>query len=288
MKKILSLIITIVFTTLLACISVLAIVNQSEDFYVADYANILASDTKNDIIGYNGALEYQCKGAQVVVVTIESLGGNLDSEEYAHQLFNDWGVGAAVENNGMLLLLVTEEKKGWLALGAGLTDLSGEEINAWLDEYFWVYVDADKHDEGVNSIFMRILEFYDEYYGSHVIASHPDYVAPSYTQPLQPVYTPEPVSPQDVLLSVHHERVLWITCICVGAVGFIFWFIAPFMSRYYTNSIAESAPVPRHYAFWHWLAGTGGFGGGLGSGGFGGGSGSGGGGSSGGGGGGRK
>ena len=192
MKKIVSMLIAVAFIAALACMPVLAVVSQSDDFYVADYAHVLKPKTKDDIIGYNGALEYQCDGAQVVVVTIEYLDSNLDSEEYANQLFNDWQVGASGENNGMLLLLVTQEKRGWLAVGAGLNSLSARETNAWLDDYFWDYVDEDMHDEAVNSMFMRILEFYDEHYDARVIASHPDYVAPSYTQP--PVEQPRPTS----------------------------------------------------------------------------------------------
>ena len=289
MKKIFSLLIATVLIATLMCAPVLALVSQSEDFYVADYANVLTSETKDDIIGYNGALEYQCKGAQVVVVTIESLDGGLESEEYAHQLFNDWSVGAAGEDNGMLLLLVTEEKRGWLALGAGFTDLSNEEINSWLDEYFWTHVDEGRYDEGVNSIFTRILEFYDEYYDSRVIASHPGYVAPSYTQAPQPIYTPAPVQPQDVQPeetngAPSHGRVLWVVYAAVGLVGFIFWFIAPF------KAMSQTESDPKKNTLWsRWLTFTGfGVGGGGNSGGgFGGGSGSGGGGSSGGGGGGR-
>ena len=78
--------------------------------------------TEQMIIDYNGALEYHCQGAQVVVVTVDYLDG-MYSDAYAYQLFNDWGVGSSEYNNGMLLLLAVQENKAWLAYGLGLTSV---------------------------------------------------------------------------------------------------------------------------------------------------------------------
>ena len=89
-------------------VSAFAVVDQSESFYGADYSNVLSNDTEQMIINYNGSLEQQCQGAQIVVVTVDYLDG-MYSDEYAYQLFNDWGVGSADYNNGMLLLLAIQE-----------------------------------------------------------------------------------------------------------------------------------------------------------------------------------
>ena len=83
-----------------------ALVEQSADFFVADYANVLTEVTRQDIISANIDLEQECSGAQIVIVTIEYLNG-VPSDEYATKLFNDWEVGSREANNGMLLLLVT-------------------------------------------------------------------------------------------------------------------------------------------------------------------------------------
>jgi uncharacterized protein len=92
-----------------------AVVEQSDAYYVADYAGVLSYEIEQKIISSNIDLEQKCKGAQIVVVTVQYLEG-IPSDEYAMQLFNDWGVGSKTENNGMLLLLSTEEKKGWLTV----------------------------------------------------------------------------------------------------------------------------------------------------------------------------
>ena len=121
MKKFFSLTLAL-FLCLSMGVSAFAVVDQSESFYVADYSNVLSNDTEQMIINYNGSLEQQCQGAQIVVVTVDYLDG-MYSDEYAYQLFNDWGVGSAEYNNGMLLLLAIQENKAWLAYGLGLNSL---------------------------------------------------------------------------------------------------------------------------------------------------------------------
>ena len=160
---------------LIICLSVLspafAVVSQSDSFYVADYANVLDSSTEQEIINYNGALETQCQGAQIVVVTVDYLDG-MNCDEYAYQLFNDWGVGSQSENNGMLLLLAVQENKAWLAYGLGLnSDLSSTEVDNLLDEYFWDKFDAAKYDDAVTSLFNALLKWYDTKYSSNVVNS---------------------------------------------------------------------------------------------------------------------
>ncbi|MGI5936196.1 MAG: TPM domain-containing protein [Oscillospiraceae bacterium] len=175
MKKTAALPLTIVLILSLLCGPALAVVPASEEFYVADYADVLSNVTEELIINYNGALEHQCKGAQIVVVTVNYLDG-MYSDEYANQLFNDWGVGSAEENNGLLLLLAVGENKAWLTVGAGLTgNLTESKVSNMLDEYFWPDFDAGEYDTAVSTLFMQLLYWFDGYYGSNVVASNPDY-----------------------------------------------------------------------------------------------------------------
>ena len=152
-------------------VSAFAVVDQSESFYVADYSNVLSNDTEQMIINYNGALEQQCQGAQIVVVTVDYLDG-MYSDEYAYQLFNDWGVGSADYNNGMLLLLAIQENKAWLAYGLGLSSLiDGDQVDSLLDKYFWKDFDRGNYDEAVTSLFNALLAWYDEQYDAQVVQS---------------------------------------------------------------------------------------------------------------------
>lgn len=148
-----------------------AIVEQSESFYAADYANVLSRSTEEMIVNYNGALEQQCQGAQIVVVTVDYLDG-LSSDAYAYQLFNSWGVGSSEYNNGMLLLLAVQEGKAWLAYGLGLNSvLSSQSVDDMLDEYFWTDFDNGDYDSAVTKLFNALLKWYDDEYSSSVASA---------------------------------------------------------------------------------------------------------------------
>lgn len=160
------------FAALILCFSLaipaFALVGQSDSFYCADYAKVLSDDTEQMIIYFNGALEAQCQGAQIVVVTVDYLEG-MYCDDYAYQLFNDWGVGSGQYNNGMLLLLAVEENKAWLAYGLGFNSkLSTGEVDNMLDRYFWEDFDAGKYDSAVTKLFGALLRWYDGIYGTNI------------------------------------------------------------------------------------------------------------------------
>lgn len=164
------------------CTGAYALVSPSDEFYVTDSANVLSNETEQMIINYNGALEQQCSGAQIVVVTVDYLGG-MYCDEYAYQLFNDWGVGSSEYNNGMLLLLAVQENKAWLAYGLGLNSLiSSSEVDDMLDEYFWDDFDDGNYDEAVTALFKALLSWYDEHYDSST-ASAGQVQSGTYSQP---------------------------------------------------------------------------------------------------------
>ena len=144
----------------------LALVTQSEDYYVTDSAGVLSEATRRYIIEHNEGLEHLCDGAQVVVVTIDYLRDGMFADEVAMQLFNEWEVGNREANNGMLLLLVSAERKGWLIVGAGITNVwTGSKIEQFLNEHFWPDVDAGNYDIAVRTTFDKLLEWYAESYG---------------------------------------------------------------------------------------------------------------------------
>lgn len=170
MKKILSFLFALCLCLSIS-VSAFAVVGQSDSFYVADYSNVLSNETEQMIINYNGSLEQQCQGAQIVVVTVDYLDG-MHSDEYAYQLFNDWGVGSADYNNGMLLLLAVQENKAWLAYGLGLNSLiDSDQVDSLLDQYFWKDFDRGNYDEAVTSLFKALLVWYDEQYDAQVVQS---------------------------------------------------------------------------------------------------------------------
>ena len=190
MKKLLttSLVIILLISALMPI--AFALVAPSEDFYVTDDAGVLTEQTKYDIIDANLDMEEKCQGAQIVIVTIEYLGG-MYADEYANQLFNDWGVGSREANNGMLLLLVTEEKKGGIVTGDGISGAFTDSMKStYLDSHFWPEVDAGNYDLAVRNICEVLFSWFADYYG--VNQDRYDYtpVQPTVGYVVQEVYPP--------------------------------------------------------------------------------------------------
>jgi uncharacterized protein len=171
MKKTrLSLLLSLLMIAAILCVPAHAVVDQSSSFYVADYANVLSEDTENSIINYNGALEQQCDGAQIVVVTVQYLDG-MTSSEYAMKLFNDWGIGSSQYNNGVLILLATQENKYYVQYGTGLSGTSFEsEVGGKMDAFEKSF-DAGEYDKAVSTLFSDMMDWFDSQYGSAVASS---------------------------------------------------------------------------------------------------------------------
>ena len=152
------------------------------EFYVRDTADVLSADTESTVAAYNAVLENACDGAQLVVVTVPYL--DEDADIAATKLMNDWGVGSSSQSNGMLLLLVTNERRGWLALGAGIDDdFTQDMAEEYLEDYFWPDVDRDRFDDAVQSLTSHLYDAYLELYGVQDYQGYQDYQSGYYPAP---------------------------------------------------------------------------------------------------------
>lgn len=85
---------------------------------VVDEAGILSPQVETEISAQLAAHE-QSTTNQIVVVTLQSLQG-YDVADYANQLFRHWGLGQKGRNNGVLLIVVPNERKLRIEVGYGL------------------------------------------------------------------------------------------------------------------------------------------------------------------------
>ena len=128
---------------------------SDEGAYALDKSGVLSAETKNHIALYNQYLEESC-GAQICVVTIPTMDyvGYDDIENYAYDLFNAWGIGDKDEDNGVLLLLVTDDELCWCLQGEGLEDtLSSSAISDILTENMQDDFYAGEFDSGTKKTF---------------------------------------------------------------------------------------------------------------------------------------
>ena len=139
---------------------------SDEGAYALDKSGVLSSETEDHIARYNQYLAESC-GAQICVVTIPTMDyvGYDDIENYAYDLFNAWGIGDKDEENGVLLLLVTDDELCRCLQGEGLEDtLSSSAISDILTENMQDDFYAGEFDSGTqktfDALYRRICAIY--------------------------------------------------------------------------------------------------------------------------------
>lgn len=155
-RRWLALLLAIGCFVLLAC-PVSAVVAPNDDFYVYDGASVLSEETEQYILTHSVELERKT-GAQIVVVTIPSLEGRA-LEEYATDLFRQWGIGDAEKDNGLLLLCSVGDRQFRVEVGYGLEgDLPDGKTGRMQDAYIIPLLKEDKFDEGIKNGYTAFLQ----------------------------------------------------------------------------------------------------------------------------------
>ena len=156
-RKILALLAAVCCLWALACPVSAEVVSPTSDFYVYDGAQVLSGATEQYILTTNRELE-QKTGAQIVVVTIPSLEGQ-SLEEYATELFRQWGIGDKEKNNGVLLLCAVEDRQFRVEVGYGLEgDLPDGKTGRMQDTYIIPLLKEDKFDVGIQNGYSAFLQ----------------------------------------------------------------------------------------------------------------------------------
>ena len=252
-KRILSLLLAVLIIASLAISASALLLEQSGDYYVADYANVLSAATKEKIISSNAddnGLEVLCDGAQIVVVTVKYSDG-MYSDEYAAQVFNDWQVGDQNKNNGMLLLLITEEKKGWLEVGAGIRSYwTGSRIDDHLDEYFWDDVDAGRYDTAVNKLLEPLFSWYADEYKITNNTVNTEKQENNHNPIPAPQEPPAPPPRTFGLLNLLFSKSFWLIIVIFFAI--VLMNISGDKYRYRTYYRERGIPMPR-YHWWYMM-----------------------------------
>lgn len=136
---------------------------SSYDFYVYDEAGIIDKDTESYIVDINKEL-YNKTGAQIVVATVNSL-DDMDINYYATALYEKWKIGSQEYDNGMLLLIVPDNRELWIEVGYGLEGpFPDSKVKRIIDDYILPYFAEERFSDGVLSGFNQILVGLEEEY----------------------------------------------------------------------------------------------------------------------------
>lgn len=120
-KKKVAVVISAIFLTVqILTFSVFAgvIPEPTSVFFVNDYADILTENDRENM-QQQGEKLYKACGAQVVVVTVNDMGGD-SLENYSLALARSWGIGSKENDDGVLLLLSVSERQVRIEVGEGL------------------------------------------------------------------------------------------------------------------------------------------------------------------------
>jgi uncharacterized protein len=86
--------------------------------YVNDFAGVLSAPAKEKLTALCAEVDRKAQ-AQIAVVTISSLGGE-PIEQFSIDLATQWGIGPKQQARGVLILLVTNDRKYRVEVGYGL------------------------------------------------------------------------------------------------------------------------------------------------------------------------
>lgn len=155
--------------------------------YVYDNAHVLTDATMSHIDAMNASLFAQT-GAQIMVVTVDTTGGT-DIVDYAIDLGNEYGVGSAERNNGVVIVLALDDiaqngLKGdyGAAYGDGLYDY-GDELNSILYYYMEDDFAAENYAAGVEKTFDAYIDWLADFYDVTIKENYIPAVRETYSTP---------------------------------------------------------------------------------------------------------
>ncbi len=134
---------------------------EKTDHYVNDYMNVLSQSTIDEI---NEKNDQMGQGAEILVLTTDYI--ETDTEEFSYQVFNQWEIGDAKKNNGVLIVLVIQEGKFWITTGTGVEDvLNSGVLSDLIYDYLEEDFDAGNYDRAVLNTFNEIWRILANKYG---------------------------------------------------------------------------------------------------------------------------
>ena len=172
MKKVIALTLFLITVFVFPVTALTVSVKPTDQFFVNDFANVIDDGAESNMLAA-GVQLYQKTGAQVVVVTLDTIDG-ADIQEYGVQLGRAWGVGDEEKDNGIVLILAMEEREVGISVGYGsegaVTDMQSGII---LDTYALPYFQEDNFSEGLAAAYDALI---NEVYLEYGLEADPNYI----------------------------------------------------------------------------------------------------------------
>jgi len=158
MKKILAIVLTLVMA-LTACSALAKVPAKPSAFaYAYDFdGSVLDSADLSAINEIGQALE-SATGVQAIAVVVDFLDGE-DPADYVTDLINEWGVGDKKEDNGIVVLLASGDRKIQIGTGKGIDRvLTGRKCGELIDDNIGYFASND-FDAGMLALYRDVCEY---------------------------------------------------------------------------------------------------------------------------------
>ena len=179
---------------------------------VLDRSGVLSAETERAVNEYTTALDKAC-GAQIGVLTVDFT-DELSTADYAYEVFNEWGIGDARKNNGVLLLLAIGAEDYYCVIGEGLENsLSGGVLDDLLYQNLEPGFAAEDYDRGVYQFVRAMSQELEGIYGVNILTPGGSHQQNTVHETTRPDYAEE--SRQDKLETFTTLIVLLIVLLVV-------------------------------------------------------------------------
>ena len=124
---------------------------EFETTYVNDYADIIDEQTEKRLTDQLKTLR-QDHDVEATVLTIDSrktYGDSPSLEYFATGLFNKWGIGNSDRNDGILILVIRNDREMRVELGSGYGTGFNRAAQETIDDYFLPSFRNDKYAQGI-------------------------------------------------------------------------------------------------------------------------------------------
>lgn len=121
--------------------------DATSQFYVNDFADIFTDEDEARLMDTAVSLAEEHNGIQVVVTTVESLGGDT-VENYALNMYNKYGIGK--DDMGLLILLSTGDREIWVTTGLAMEAyFPDSKVGRFIDNYAIPSLAENRFSEGL-------------------------------------------------------------------------------------------------------------------------------------------
>ena len=118
------------------------------NIYVQDYADVISPASEKIIYSIGRELDSKTT-AQVAVLTVPTLDGE-PIESYALKVLRGWGIGSRDKNNGVLIVVATNDRQSRIEVGYGLEGALPDGLTGRLqDDTMLPYFKQGQYDKGI-------------------------------------------------------------------------------------------------------------------------------------------